>query len=157
MLKAVGVSAGVLAMAVMAVGSTGPAQGSGAAQKAAGTTVRVYSTNTEQRYVDVGGDGPGLGDMFVFRSNLARDGHRVGHTGVVCTFTSVRHQETQCLGSAKLSGKGEITIQGLNAGQRKQFSFAITGGTGDYEGAQGTLTVYEVSNKVERLTFTLTN
>lgn len=156
MLKAVGVSAGVLAMAVMAVGSTGPAQGSGA-QQAAGSTVRVYSTNTEESFADVGSDGPGLGDMFVFRSNLARGGHRVGHTGVVCTITSAHHDESQCLGSAKINGQGELTIQGLIAGNPKSFSFAITGGTGAYEGAQGTLTVYEVSNKVERLTFTLTN
>ena len=69
-------------------------------------------------------------------------------------MTSVAREETQCLGSAKFRD-GQITIQGLLSGEPQRFSFAITGGTGDYEGAEGTLVVREIDDEREALTFYL--
>lgn len=44
----------------------------------------------------------------------------------------------------------------INAGEPEAFGFAITGGTGAYEGAEGVLRVRELSNR-ERLTFHLSD
>ena len=57
----------------------------------------------------------------------------------------------------RAAAQGQITIQGLLAGEPTVFKFAITGGTGAYEGAAGTLVVREISNTKELLTFHLSN
>jgi hypothetical protein len=150
-------SAAAVAVAVLAAGSVGPASGSGSGgDHDHGHTIRVLSTNTEENYVDSGATGPSLGDMYVFHSELTRYGKHVGHTGVVCTLTSAVNEESQCLGSAWFDRWGEITIQGLVAGEPQRFSFPITGGSGAFEGAEGTLRVKEVSDTVEKLSFHLT-
>ena len=74
-----------------------------------------------------------------------RHGHRVGHTGVVCTITSVDHEESQCVGTAWFRG-GQITIQGLLWGEPETFVFPVTGGSGAFEGAEGVLHVRELSD-----------
>lgn len=158
MLRTVGVSVAAVAVAVLAAGSVGPASGSGSGENHDhGHTIRVLSTNTEEDFVDSGATGPSLGDMFVFHSDLTRYGKHVGHTGVVCTITSAVNEESQCLGSAWFDGRGEITIQGLVAGEPQKFSFPITGGSGEFVGAEGTLVVKEVSDTVEKLAFHLTD
>jgi hypothetical protein len=118
--------------------------------------VRVVSTNTEEDFVDVGEPDLSLGDSFVFTSDLTSHGNKVGHTGVVCTATSVAREESQCVGTARLRG-GQIAIQGLLAGEPDVFSFPITGGTGAFEGAEGTLVVRELSDTEELLTFHLSD
>lgn len=158
MLKRLGITGGVVAIAAFAVGSVAPA--TGVADRGHddddGIIVRVLSTNTEEEFVDVGEPGPSLGDAFIFTSNLTRQGKAVGHTGVVCTFTSVVREEVQCVGTARLLG-GQIAIQGLLAGEPDIFSFPITGGTGRYVGAEGTLWVKELSDTQEQLTFILSD
>jgi hypothetical protein len=114
----------------------------------------VISINTEEAFVDVGKKDFSLGDSFVFHSKLMRQGHKVGHTGVVCTITSAKHQESQCLGTARFRD-GQITIQGLVKGEPETFVFPVTGGSGAFEGAQGVLQVRELSGSRERLTFHL--
>jgi hypothetical protein len=110
-----------------------------------GNTVRVLSINTEESFVDADPSGPSLGDEYVFTSDLTRHGQSVGHTGVVCTMTSVVREESQCLGTAYLRW-GQITVQGLIAGEPDEFELAVTGGTGAFEGAGGTLVVTELPN-----------
>lgn len=156
MFKRLGVTGAAVAIAALAAGSVGPAAGSGDNNGDSHQTVRVVSKDTEQAFVDVGKHGFSLGDEFVFTSRLTQNGQKVGHAGVVCTIVSVRRQESQCLGSARL-GHGEITIQGLMADSPRVFSFAITGGTGAYEGAEGTLVVRELRHNRELLSFHLTD
>jgi hypothetical protein len=156
MLKRIGITGALLAVAALAVGSVGPATGQGGADRHGdgSQTVQVLSTNTEEAFVDVGKTDFSLGDSFVFTSKLTKHGHKVGHTGVVCTITSTAREESQCVGTASLR-RGQITIQGLLAGEPEVFDFPITGGTGAYEGAEGTLVVREISDTKELLTFHL--
>lgn len=151
MLKRLGVTGVLVAIGALAVGSVAPATGQGTVG-----TVRALSTNTEERFVDVGRQGFSLGDAFVFTSKLTRQGEKVGHTGVVCTITSRRRGEAQCVGTAWFRGD-QITVQGLLAGEPQTFELPITGGTGAYEGAQGTLVVTELRGPNELLVFHLTN
>ncbi len=158
MLKRWGVTAAMAAIAVLAVSSAVPATGHGGGGDGR-DRIRVLSTNTEESFVDVGPSDLSLGDSFVFTSNLTKHGRQVGHTGVVCTVTSVAREESQCVGSAQLR-RGEITIQGLVAGEPDTFEFPITGGSGDYEGAEGTLVVKEIPGSdptQEVLTFYLSD
>ena len=86
MLKRVGVTGAMAAIAVLAVSSAVPATGHGDGNGR--ESFRVLSTNTEEEFVDVGKADLSLGDAFVFTSNLTKHGRQVGHTGVVCTVTS---------------------------------------------------------------------
>ena len=155
LLKRLGATGAAVAIAALAVGSVGPATGHGGSHGHDRDKVRVVSTNTEEAFVDVGEEGLSLGDSFVFSSDLTKHGQSVGHTGVVCTLTSVEMEESQCVGTAWLRGS-QITVQGLLAGEPEVFKVAITGGTGAYEGAGGTLVVKELSDTRELLTFHLT-
>ena len=155
MIKRLGISGAVVAVMALAAGSVGPAAGSGnAADNARDRTIRVVSINTEEEFVDVGAPDFSLGDSFIFRSKLMRHGHQVGHTGVVCTITSADHEESQCVGTARFR-RGQITIQGLLAGEPETFVFPVTGGSGAFEGVHGVLQVRELSGTRERLTFHL--
>jgi hypothetical protein len=159
MLKRLVTTSAVLGVVALTAGSIGPAMGSGGSRHGSGhdDRVRVQSTNTEENFLDLGTSGPSLGDQFVFASDLTRHGRMVGHTGVVCTLTSVARDESQCLGTAWFDHRGQITIQGLVAGQPETFDFAITGGTGAFDGAEGRLVVRELSANPTRelLTFSL--
>ena len=157
MLKRLGLTGAMAAIAVLAVSSAVPATGHGGGDGR--DRVRVLSTNTEEAFVDVGEPGFSLGDSFVFTSDLTKHGRLVGHTGVVCTITSTAREESQCVGTARLRS-GQITIQGLVAGEPEVFEFAITGGTGAYTGAEGTLVVKEIPDTdptQELLTFYLSD
>jgi hypothetical protein len=158
MLKRLGVMGAMIAVAALAVSSVGPATGQLGADRHGDDRdkVRVLSTLTEEAFIDVGEADFSLGDTYVFSSKLTKHRKRVGHTGVVCTVTSTKRAEFQCVATAKLR-RGQITVQGLVAGEPEVFKFAITGGTGRYEGAEGTLVVRQLSETRERLTFHLTD
>jgi hypothetical protein len=57
------------------------------------TVLHLTAVQAESHFVDVAPtDGPPtLGDSFVLSENLFRDGHKVGISGVVCTFVRVEH------------------------------------------------------------------
>ena len=157
MFKVIGISGAVVAVMALAVGSVGPAVGSADGDtNGQHRTIRVISINQEEAFIDVGKPDFSLGDQFVFSSRLMRHGKQVGHTGVACTITSVRMEESQCVGTARFRA-GQITIQGLLAGEPGTFVFPITGGSGAYEGAEGELEVRDLSPRRELLTFRLSD
>jgi hypothetical protein len=153
MLKRLGIVVAVAGVGALAVSSVGPATGGGPARDGDHRhTVRVLSTTTGETFVDVGRPGESRGDSFVFSARVTRHGKKVGRVGVACTITSVRRQEAQCLGTARLR-RGQISIQGLVRGEPDVFAFPITGGTGAFEAAGGTLVVRQLTDTKERLTF----
>jgi len=158
MIKRLGISGVVVAILALAVGVVGPALGSGGQEDGEHQRwIQVTSINTEEDFVDVGAEGFSLGDEFIFTSKLMKNGKQVGHAGVVCTITSTKNRgESQCVGTTRFDGRGQITVQGLLAGEPKTFVIAITGGTGSYEGAEGTLRVRQFPNR-ETLTFHLSD
>jgi hypothetical protein len=121
--------------------------------------LRFRAVTTEQTFLDLGDEGPSLGDEYIFHDVLKQNGERVGHDGGVCTFTSVTstEAEAQCVATLFLEG-GQIAVQGLipfPEGGPSRFTVAVTGGTGQYEGATGELHVREISETVARLTLRL--
>lgn len=153
MLKRLVATGAVVGLAALTVGSVGPATGHGDSHD--DDTIRVLSTSTEDTYVDNGDAGESQGDTFVFTSKLTQRGKTVGHTGVVCTITSEVRLENLCIGTARFDD-GQLAVQGLfGEDDADEFELAITGGTGDWEGASGTLVVEPLSDTKEKLTFHL--
>ena len=114
--------------------------------------LRFRAKTTEQTFLDLGEKGNSLGDQFIFHDVLRQRGQRVGHDGGVCTVTSVEENQAQCLVTAGLA-EGQITIQGLvvETGDPGRLVFAVTGGTGQYEGASGEVHVIEKSETLARI------
>ena len=108
----------------------------------------------ESQLVDVAPEGPepSLGDSFVLSENLLRDGHKVGISGVVCTFVRLQHPPSavECVITARL-GSDQLTVQGLSFDQPRNV-FAITGGTGRWRNAGGQVVVRDVSETESDIT-----
>lgn len=120
--------------------------------------IRLTSITVQEADLDLGEPGESLGDQFVFTDDLFRGGEKVGILGVVCTGVRSEPDSSsiQCVGTAELP-KGQITVQGLitfsEATEGEPFEIAITGGTGKYRTAHGVVTIREVSETEEILTF----
>lgn len=137
--KRLGILSTVTAAAALVVGLAVPAFGASSqhGQHGQQRTFRVTATMTEVSQVDLGAQGPSLGDEIVFSGNLLHSGHQVGHQSGVCTTVSMARQEAQCIATYSFGG-GQITAQALIIlGSSTPYAVAITGGSGNYEGAAG--------------------
>jgi hypothetical protein len=116
--------------------------------------LHLRGVQVESQFVDVAPEGPepSLGDSFVLSENLLRDGHKVGISGVVCTFVRLQHPPSavECVITARL-GSDQLTVQGLSFDQPRNV-FAITGGTGRWRNAGGHVVVRDVSETESDIT-----
>jgi hypothetical protein len=96
------------------------------------------------RFVDVHPRrrGVAVGDSFVI-TGAVRDqgGNRAGRVQAVLVVTNARREQAEVSGTFVLSG-GSISVSGAETRARVD-EFAVTGGTGSYMGARGTLTLTE--------------
>jgi hypothetical protein len=145
-----GVAIGV-ALAVGVVSSAAGEPGGGAKRR----TIRVLAEITEVGFLDLGTSGTSLGDQIVFSNRLLQGDHQVGHEGATCTTVSVQRNEAECFATFDF-GDGQITGQALVIlGSNTPYLVSITGGTGEYEGAEGEIQVSPVSATQGILTFDL--
>jgi len=116
--------------------------------------LHLRGVQVESQLVDVAPKGPepSLGDSFVLSENLLRDGHKIGISGVVCTFVRLQHPPSavECVITARL-GSDQLTVQGLSFDQPRNV-FAITGGTGRWRNAGGQVVVRDVSETESDIT-----
>jgi hypothetical protein len=102
----------------------------------------------DQHQVDVPPRGLSLGDEVVGAVSLRRHGELFGRALVVCTISDASFQGQQCAFTLVLRN-GQITVHGGGLDRQLPHSppasggdvFAVTGGTGSYTGATGTLTI----------------
>ena len=142
------IGAGVVA----AVVASGIAVTSGSAQAPAGRTLDLVETQIDSADVlaDVPPlatakhDGPSKGDSLLFRKNVfdATGARKLGTLAVRCTFLKVTRtfigSQAICDGIYSLSD-GTITVAvSLTVTKSLVTTFAVTGGTGAYDGARGT-------------------
>lgn len=80
---------------------------------------------------------PGIGDILAFTQRLTRQGHTVGRVSNTAIGVDGRRHLFQSNGTMQLSD-GDITFAGL-VPQTSRFQLAVTGGTGAYRDARGTL------------------
>jgi hypothetical protein len=123
--------------------------------------LRIVAKEVASKYVDLGKKGFGQSDQFVFTNDLLRAGTKVGEDGGSCTVTRLTARGANtwlCVASNSLPG-GQITVEGLvtygpdEAVKADPYYFAITGGTGQYEGAGGQVKLEEVSADEVHATF----
>ena len=82
---------------------------------------------------------PSVGDEFIFSSPMYDEsGARAGTVVFHCVIAPGKSRTTDCSGNAKLKD-GTITVAG-RASDSQTTVVAITGGTGAYEGARGSVT-----------------
>jgi len=146
-----GISAGVLAIlviAVLALGTSVAAARSGGKQ-----TLRLIATQDQIESIDLGAPGSSLGDELVFSEVLRERGREAGTSGVVCTVTAVEVPYEvltyNCVATLSLR-RGQITLQSLievqGADDMGPWDIAITGGTGVFRGAGGDGTYRQLSD-----------
>ena len=124
---------------------------------AASQTIRLVARQASATLVPVPGQtGHQLvpGDQLVFTDSLTRNGASYGHDAIHCVI--VVAADAICAGAFTLPG-GQLTIAGdvgsVNSHGLK--AVAVTGGTGQYQGARGQLTVKDRSATVSVDTFQL--
>lgn len=106
-------------------------------------TFQLFEHDTSQQFLTIGDPATGVGDQFVFGGDVSnhKGGAKVGRMAGACTNTSAT--ESLCAAAFTIGG-GQITFQGIvdngtfSSGQPTDF--AITGGTGPYRHAHGTIT-----------------
>jgi hypothetical protein len=151
MIKKLAAMGAVFALGALMVGTTVPAASAG------GQQLKFRAVTTEAENLDLGDPHISLGDEFIFHDVLKQNGEKVGHDGGVCTVTSLKEQESQCLVTLSLSG-GQIVIAGLaheTGDMPEEFVFAVTGGTDQYQGASGEAHVVIKSETVAIVTIQL--
>jgi hypothetical protein len=99
-------------------------------------TIILIEEEGQFTYVDTGPRGDSEGDYVVFRDRL-RDPHTnalIGALSVQCLITFA--DSAECSGTAILFNRGKLSFAG-NSPSFPRFALAITGGTGEFRGANG--------------------
>jgi hypothetical protein len=112
---------------------------------AAGTTLHLTEKQTFQHYVDNGAKGESPGDIRTFGGTVFQNGKKVGHDRIRCVVAATCDAQVWIRGGSLIS-KGFVA-------KGPSFRAKITGGTGTYAGARGTVAV--VGGPVTRYTVTL--
>ena len=120
--------------------------------------IRLVTKTVVDEFIDLAPEGePNPGDLLVFSDDVYWDGKKVGFLDGTCTFTRVEATAGRLHCTVTLTlPDGQITTQGairipFDAPFPDPFFIAITGGTGDYDEAQGQVKVRFVSDTESRL------
>lgn len=97
---------------------------------------------------DGGRRGPSPGDVLYFRGSLGKQG------GLIARADMLGARSVLFVTTIRIAGRGTIAAQGkLDFQGKEQGRLAILGGTGDFDGADGSIDV--TSGKRERITFSV--
>ena len=134
----------VIAIVVAATGAASGSDGHGHGRghdNGKGKTIRVVERATTDTSVDLGATGDSIGDLLAFGNELFDEDNqiKVGTDQGSCVRT-VPGKAYECTWTNSLA-KGQITVQGpfLDSGDSV---LAITGGTGAYRKARGTMDLH---------------
>jgi hypothetical protein len=155
----------LLAAGVMVLASTGCAiAAQGREAPPAGRRIVLDSTldTRSLRTNDVRPRGPSAGDQFTYAATLRRGGAAAGRLEGVGVATDPRYDGgvqvvTLVLADGTLAAQGggpDKRTPGLPPPARDSI-FAVTGGTGAYTGAAGTMSLRDVSRSTARITIFL--
>ncbi len=128
----------MLAVAAVAAGGNKPAKGHGTLELVA-TEVSFNFVDVDPKQTDPNG-APTPGDSFLIHEDITKHGKAFGKSYIQCTFITA--DAAQCLATLDLAN-GQITVHGTFVGETSDFTFAVTGGTGDYTGAGGTIRIQD--------------
>ncbi|KUL53731.1 allene oxide cyclase barrel-like domain-containing protein [Streptomyces sp. NRRL S-1521] len=145
------------AVGVFAVGSAGAGTGTSAgkadtARKGRVEVIELQIKDLEYRAVDLGEAGPSLGDMSVYCGTAVENGREVGvgaGTAQVINLSGGR-STSQAVITLELE-RGSLTMQSLLTDRKSPLDMAITGGTGAYKDARGTVRYWDIATPKERM------
>jgi hypothetical protein len=113
-------------------------------------TIKARSQLDQVQVVDNAPTGDSPGDVLIFTERLVDSkGKRIGSDAATCV--RLFDATSLCTGVYNLPG-GRLMVQLLQPGPTGTYDQAITGGTGRFAGASGTVTVAQSSNG-DRFTF----
>jgi hypothetical protein len=112
------------------------------ASTGAGKTIAVVERATTDTVVDLGAPGDSLGDLLVFGNDIydAANAQVVGRDQGSCVRTNPG-VAWECSWTTILAG-GSITVQGPFYDDLRDSQFSITGGTGRYRNARGSMLLH---------------
>ena len=152
----------VLAAGGIAIGAaSASSDASSDNRESSGHVLRLVGKEVSSQYLDLGEADFSEGDQFPFTNDLFRGDKKVGEDGGLCVVIRLTQEGAstlECHGVNSLPG-GQITVQGMvTYGPTEEikadpYDFAITGGTGKYRGAGGTVRIKEVPGGELHLTF----
>ena len=132
----------LIAAMTMAFGLVGFGLGMAAASSHihSAVNITVVEHATTDKVVDVGRKGDSTGDILTFHNRLfnAANTHQVGTDSGQCTRESPRGGSWECWWTSTLP-QGQITIEGPFFDSTQTIEAAVTGGTGLYANARGTM------------------
>ncbi|WP_020660777.1 allene oxide cyclase barrel-like domain-containing protein [Amycolatopsis benzoatilytica] len=131
----------------------------GAANPGAHPEILELAVETDQYAApDLPPAGPSVGDLHVYSGSLLKDGRRVGQGGGSCQIIRIDGASStmQCLLTARLE-RGSLTMQSLWVVGENPLDMAVTGGTGAYRDAQGTVQVWDIATPNERMRAEITH
>ena len=129
--------------------------------------IKLFSSTVQFKQLDLGDSGFSIGDEIVFADNLlsAKGGANVGTDGGACTVVRVDDATSatgalQCPVTLSLHD-GRLFTVGLvhlaNGALSGTQTVAVSGGTGEFRGAQGELAIKFLTPTEANYTITLTN
>ena len=130
---------------VLVVAVSAWASGSGSSGSGSGKRITVIEHATSDTTTDTGAPKDSAGDILTFANDLfdANDATKVGTDNGYCLRT-VKGTAYECNWTVFLAG-GQITVEGPFY-DAKDSTLAITGGTGRYGGARGTMELHSRAN-----------
>lgn len=120
---------------------TGVAVAHGDTTQAGAQDLTFKVPSLRSSFVDTGAKGPSTGDYVVDTGTVVDAGSGVRRGTVIDTCILARvgkHDGYNCHGGARLPG-GMLTMALMGVTSERVSTFAVTGGTGTYAGARGTL------------------
>ncbi|MEU6587669.1 hypothetical protein ABZ923_00240 [Streptomyces sp. NPDC046881] len=140
-----------LAAALLGVGSMDSADAD-TGERSRYEVLELKVDNDQYKAVDLGPEGPSLGDMDVYSGTAVEDGRRIGHGGGSCQVVRIEDgkRTTQCVITMELE-RGSLTMQSLWTSGSSTLDMAITGGTGYYDNARGTARYWDIATPQERM------
>jgi hypothetical protein len=133
---------------VAAIAGSGTAMGRA---RPTSVTLKLTSKLDKASYVDNAPTGRSAGDILVFTEKLfGAHGKAAGSDAASCVYL-FDATSSLCTGTYSVHG-GQIMVQLLQPGPTGVYTQAITGGTGTYAGATGTVTVSQATSG-DRFTF----
>jgi hypothetical protein len=112
-------------------------------------TITTVGTEVKDKTVDVGKQGPSVGDTTAWTIDIkSQAGVDLGTERTQCTLGVGRW--AICIGTFVITGRGEIVGTGMvdfGPGRSLDFDVPITGGTGDFANVRGVVHVHLTENR----------
>jgi hypothetical protein len=123
-----------------------------AAGQATAEELKMIEHATTDAVTDTGAKGDSAGDILTFANEVfdAEDKNKIGSDQGIC-FRTVPGKAWECFWTLNLD-KGQLTVEGpfYDTGDSV---LAVTGGTGDFAGAQGEMALSAYGTKGDAYTF----